>query len=293
MNMDGILNINKPTGMSSFDVVRKVKNIAKTKKVGHTGTLDPEASGVLPICIGRATKLVDYIMNDYKIYKVELKLGITTDTYDREGQILKTKEVNLPIEEVEDCIKSFQGEIDQIPPMYSALKVNGERLYSLARKGIEIERKPRKISIYDIEILEMNLPNINFLVKCSKGTYIRSLCYDIGEKLNCGGTMWNLQRVQTGNFSISDSVELEELSNDNIQGYLISMDKALESYPKIIVDERYEKLIFNGVTIKDPNMLDKIEKDKLYRVYIEENEFIGIGKKSDFGFKMEKLLVQR
>ncbi|MCT8976813.1 tRNA pseudouridine(55) synthase TruB [Clostridium sp. CX1] len=291
--MDGILNINKPTGMSSFDVVRKVKNIAKTKKVGHTGTLDPEASGVLPICIGRATKLVDYIMNDYKIYKVELKLGITTDTYDREGQILKTKEVNLPIEEVEDCIKSFQGEIDQIPPMYSALKVNGERLYSLARKGIEIERKPRKISIYDIEILEMNLPNINFLVKCSKGTYIRSLCYDIGEKLNCGGTMWNLQRVQTGNFSISDSVELEELSNDNIQGYLISMDKALESYPKIIVDERYEKLIFNGVTIKDPNMLDKIEKDKLYRVYIEENEFIGIGKKSDFGFKMEKLLVQR
>ncbi|MDW8801018.1 tRNA pseudouridine(55) synthase TruB [Clostridium sp. A1-XYC3] len=291
--MDGILNINKPTGMSSFDVVRKVKNIAKTKKVGHTGTLDPEASGVLPICIGRATKLVDYIMNDYKIYKVELKLGITTDTYDREGQILKTKEVNLPIEEVEDCIKSFQGEIDQIPPMYSALKVNGERLYSLARKGIEIERKPRKISIYDIEILEMNLPNINFLVKCSKGTYIRSLCYDIGEKLNCGGTMWNLQRVQTGDFSISDSVELEELSNDNIQGYLISMDKALESYPKIIVDERYEKLIFNGVTIKDPNMLDKIEKDKLYRVYIEENEFIGIGKKSDFGFKMEKLLVQR
>lgn len=291
--MDGILNINKPTGMSSFDVVRKIKTVAKTKKVGHTGTLDPEASGVLPICIGRATKLVDYIMNDYKIYKVELKLGITTDTYDREGKIIKTSEVNLLDEEVKKVIKSFLGEIDQIPPMYSALKVNGERLYSLARQGIEIERKPRRINIYDIEILNIDIPNINFLVKCSKGTYIRSLCYDIGEKLKCGGTMWNLQRVQTGSFNISNSIELEDLNNDNIHNYLISMDKSLESYPKLLVESKYEKLIFNGVVIKDSRLVDKIEKDKLYRVYVGENEFIGIGIKNDFGFKMEKLLVQR
>jgi tRNA pseudouridine55 synthase len=290
--MNGILNINKPTGMSSFDVVRVVKKVAKTKKVGHTGTLDPEASGVLPICIGRATKLVDYIMSDYKIYKVELKLGITTDTYDREGKVLQTSEVNLSNEEVEKVIKSFEGEIDQVPPMYSALKVNGERLYNLARQGIEIERKPRKIHIYNIDIFDMELPIVQFTVKCSKGTYIRSLCYDIGEKLNCGGTMWNLQRTQTGSFSISSSVELEQLNSDNISSYLIPMDMALESYPKIIIDKKYEKLILNGVTIKDNAIIGNMEIDKLYRVYLGENEFIGIGIKKDFGFKMTKLLVQ-
>lgn len=290
--MDGILNINKPTGMSSFDVVREVKKIAKTKKVGHTGTLDPEASGVLPICIGRATKLVDYIMSDYKIYKVELKLGITTDTYDREGKILQTSSVNVSNEEVEKVIKSFEGEIDQIPPMYSALKVNGERLYNLARQGIEIERKPRKINIYNIDILSMDLPVVQFTVKCSKGTYIRSLCFDIGEKLKCGGTMWNLERIQTGSFSISDSLRLDQLNSDNISNYLIPMDRALESYPKIIFNKKYEKLILNGVTIKDNDIIGNVEKDMLYRVYLGENEFIGIGIRKDFGFKMTKLLIQ-
>lgn len=290
--MDGILNINKPTGMTSFDVVRKVKSIAKTKKVGHTGTLDPEASGVLPICIGRATKLVDYIMNDYKIYKAELKLGIVTDTYDREGKILSTSEVNLSKEEVEEAIKSFIGEIDQVPPMFSALKVNGQRLYSLARQGIEIERKARRINIYDINILEINIPDVIFEVKCSKGTYIRSLCYDIGEKLKCGGTMWNLQRTQTGAFNILNSVELSELNSDNVVNYLIPMDKALDEYPKLCLDEKYEKLIFNGVTIKDYSVLKNIENDKLYRVYIKNNEFIGIGSKNEFGFKLVKLLFQ-
>ncbi|MCH5138903.1 tRNA pseudouridine(55) synthase TruB [Clostridiaceae bacterium UIB06] len=290
--MDGILNINKPTGMSSFDVVRVVKKAAKTKKVGHTGTLDPEASGVLPICIGRATKLVDYIMSDYKIYKVELKLGITTDTYDREGKVLKTSEVNLFEDDVKKVIKSFEGEIDQIPPMYSALKVNGERLYNLARQGIEIERKARKIHIYNIDILSIQLPTVQFTVKCSKGTYIRSLCYDIGEKLKCGGTMWNLERTQTGSFSILNSVKLEQLNADNIHNYLIPMDKALESYPKIVIDKKYEKLILNGVNIKDNAIIGSMEMNKLYRIYLGENDFVGIGIKKDFGFKMTKLLVQ-
>lgn len=291
--MDGILNINKPTGMTSFDVVRKVKAIAKTKKVGHTGTLDPEASGVLPICIGRATKLVDYIMNDYKIYKVELRLGVVTDTYDREGKVLKNEDVTLSKEEVEEAIKSFIGEIDQIPPMYSALKVNGQRLYSLARQGIEVERKARRINIYNIDILDIKVPTVTFNVKCSKGTYIRSLCYDIGEKLKCGGAMWNLQRVQTGAFNILDSVELEHLNSDNILEYLIPMDKALSEYPEIHLDEKYEKLVFNGVTIKDKSLLNDIENDRLYRVYLKNNEFIGIGVKNSMGFKIVKLLVQR
>ncbi|MBV7274909.1 tRNA pseudouridine(55) synthase TruB [Clostridium sp. PL3] len=290
--MDGILNINKPTGMTSFDVVRKVKNIAKTKKVGHTGTLDPEASGVLPICIGRATKLVDYIMNDYKIYKAELKLGVITDTYDREGKILKTSQINVSKEQVESIINSFIGEIEQVPPMFSALKVNGQRLYSLARQGIEVERKARKINIYDIDILDINIPNIIFEVKCSKGTYIRSLCYDIGERLECGGTMWNLQRIKTGAFNILNSVELETLNSDNISDYLIPMDRALDEYPKLHLEEKYEKLLFNGVTIKDYSILKDIEKDILYRVYVKDNEFIGIGLKNDVGFKIVKLLIQ-
>lgn len=290
--MDGILNINKPTGMSSFDVVRVVKKAAKTKKVGHTGTLDPEASGVLPICIGRATKLVDYIMSDYKIYEVELKLGITTDTYDREGKVLQTSEVNLSENDVKEVIKSFMGEIDQVPPMYSALKVNGQRLYNLARQGIEIERKSRKIHIYNIDILSVDLPVVHFTVKCSKGTYIRSLCYDIGEKLKCGGTMWNLKRTQTGSFNILDSMELDQLNVDNIHNYLIPMDKALESYPKVVIDKKYEKLILNGVNVKDNAIIGNMETNKLYRVYLGENDFVGIGVKKDFGFKMTKLLVQ-
>lgn len=291
--MDGILNINKPLGMTSFDVVRKIKTFANTKKVGHTGTLDPEASGVLPICIGQATKLVDYIMKDYKVYRVELKLGVITDTYDREGKVIKTSEVNVSIGEVESVIKSFIGEIDQIPPMYSALKVNGQRLYSLARKGIEVERKPRKINIYNIEILGTELPNITFEVKCSKGTYIRSLCYDIGNKLACGGTMWNLQRTETGNFNISSAVELKDLNKDNILNYLIPMDKALAAYPEVHVSDKYKKPILNGVSLRDNSLISNLEKDKLYRVYIGDKDFIGIGMKKDQGFKMIKLLIQR
>lgn len=291
--MDGILNINKPLGMTSFDVVRKVKSITKTKKVGHTGTLDPEASGVLPICIGRATKLVDFIMSDYKIYKAELMLGITTDTYDREGKVIKNSPVNLEAEEVLKAIKSFEGNIAQIPPMYSALKVNGQRLYSLARQGIEIERKPRSINIYNINIIEIELPKVVFEVKCSKGTYIRSLCYDIGEKLQCGGTMWNLERTETGSFNIQNSVNLEELNAENINEYLIPMDKVLEVYPAVYIDEKYEKLLLNGVTLKDPMLIENIKKDILYRVYMGKEEFIGIGMKQDIGFKMTKLLIQR
>lgn len=289
--MDGILNINKPVGMTSFDVVREIKHIVKIKKVGHTGTLDPEASGVLPICIGKATKLVDYIMNDYKIYRAELMLGITTDTYDREGKVIKNSQVNSKDSEINEVIKNFQGDIEQIPPMYSALKVNGQRLYSLARQGIEIERKPRNISIYNISILDIKIPKVTFEVKCSKGTYIRSLCNDIGAKLKCGGTMWNLQRIQTGNFNINDSVSLNEINTENVNKYLIPMDKALESYPSVCIDEKYEKLLLNGVPIKDFALIENMQRDVLFRVYMKK-KFIGIGMKNNFEFKMIKLLIQ-
>ncbi|EDK33476.1 tRNA pseudouridine(55) synthase TruB [Clostridium kluyveri] len=289
--MDGILNINKPEGMTSFDVVRKVRFMLKNEKVGHTGTLDPMASGVLPICVGRATKFADYMVESKKIYLAELRLGITTETYDREGSVVNTRGVYLKKKDIIEEILSFQGEIEQVPPMYSALKVNGRRLYELARKGIEIERKKRKITIYSIDIVNIELPYVSFKVTCSKGTYIRSLCNDIGNNLNCGGTMWNLKRLSTGNFNIADSIALEYLDSENILKYIIPIDKALYGYPEVLVEDEYVKKILNGISIKDESFLSKTIKDKLYRVYIEGNKFIGIGMNKDFQFKMVKLFV--
>ncbi|HSN58652.1 MAG TPA: tRNA pseudouridine(55) synthase TruB, partial [Clostridiaceae bacterium] len=241
--MNGILNINKGLGLTSFDVVFKIKKLAHTKKVGHTGTLDPEASGVLPICIGGATKFADYIMKDDKVYRATLRLGIVTDTYDKEGAVLRTSEVTSSEEEVISVINGFEGRIKQVPPMYSALKVNGQRLYSLARKGIEIERVARDIEIFSIEIIEMDLPIVVFDVKCSKGTYIRSLCYDIGEKLGCGGAMWALVRTRSGFFDIENSVRLEDLTEENIADHLISVEKALWNYPSAVFETKYVKLL--------------------------------------------------
>lgn len=289
--MNGVINVYKPTGMTSYDVVHKVKKICNTKKVGHTGTLDPEASGVLPICIGRATKLVDYIMDEFKVYKAELLLGTVTDTYDREGKVIESNEVNVTEEEVIKAIHSFKGQISQIPPMYSALKVNGKKLYDLARKGIEIEREPRNINIYDIEILEVNLPKVIFNVKCSKGTYIRSLCYDIGRNLGCGGAMWNLERTATGEFDIKNSVRLEELNIDNVEQFLIPMDTALKKYERINIDVYFENMLINGVTLKNDRVIQAIGRDKLYRVYTTNNRFLGLGQRDDNGFKIVKLLI--
>jgi tRNA pseudouridine55 synthase len=290
--MNGILNINKGLGLTSFDAVRKVKKIAHTKKVGHTGTLDPEASGVLPICIGGATKFADYIMKDDKVYRATLRLGIVTDTYDKEGAVLRTSEVTSSEEEVISVINGFVGRIKQVPPMYSALKVNGQRLYSLARKGIEIEREARDIEIFSIEIIEVDLPFVVFDVKCSKGTYIRSLCYDIGEKLGCGGAMWALVRTRSGFFDIGNSVRLEELTEENISDHLISVEKALWNYPAAAFETKYVKLLLNGVSLMDKNAIDSLTMDVMYKVYGENSGFIGIGKLSQSGFKMVKQFIE-
>jgi tRNA pseudouridine55 synthase len=290
--MNGILNVNKSLGLSSFDVVRKIKKIAHTKKVGHTGTLDPEATGVLPICIGGATKFADYIMKADKVYRATLRLGIVTDTYDKEGEVLRSSEVTAGEEEIISTIMSFTGRIKQVPPMYSALKVNGQRLYSLARKGIEIERVPRDIEIFSIDILEMNLPYVVFEVKCSKGTYIRSLCYDIGEKLGCGGAMWGLIRTSSGFFNIEQSVRLEDLNEENISDHLIPVDKALWNYPSATFEMKYVSLLINGVSLKDKNAIGSLTADLMYRVYSDDSKFIGIGKLSQSGFKMVKQFIE-
>ncbi|MBU3174793.1 tRNA pseudouridine(55) synthase TruB [Clostridium estertheticum] len=289
--MNGILNVFKPTGITSFDVVRLIRKISKVKKVGHAGTLDPEASGVLPVCIGKATKAIDYIMGDFKIYETELKLGVITDTYDREGKILKESEVNLGVDEITLVINSFIGEIKQVPPMYSALKVNGKKLYELARAGIEIEREPRPITIYDINITDIKLPYIKFTVKCSKGTYIRSLCYDIGEKLKCGGMMWNLQRTATGQFHIDNAINVNELNEENINKYIMPIETIFSANARITIEDRFVKFLLNGVIVKDKALICKFESGIMYSIYNNDNDFIGIADKSDDGVRLIKSFI--
>ena len=290
--MDGIINIYKNKGMTSFDVVRKVNKVAKMKKVGHTGTLDPDATGVLPVCLGKATKIIDYIMNEDKSYYVEFKLGIVTTTYDLDGEVIEENEIShLKEEDVINAINNFKGEYLQIPPMYSALKKDGVRLYELARQGIEIEREGRKVNIKEINNIKINLPYISMDVSCSKGTYIRSLCYDIGMLLKVGATVTVLSRTQTSCFYEEDSINIDDLDENNIMDNLISIEEALQSYPKIIVNDKFAKLLTNGVKVADRRLNnDKILIDTLYTVFDENNVLIGLGKRNTDGFKIEKLL---
>lgn len=290
--MNGVINVFKNKGMTSFDVVRKIKKIAKTGKVGHTGTLDPEATGVLPICIGKATKIIDYIMNSEKVYVVEFKLGIKTTTYDLEGEVISEADPShLSNDEILKVVNSFKGEHLQVPPMYSALKQNGVRLYTLARQGIEVEREGRPINIYNIEDIEINNPYVKMKVTCSKGTYIRSLCYDIGETLNVGATMTDLKRSKTSIFEEGESINIEDLTEENIEDYIIKIEEALEMYSRITVSNNYTKLLINGVKLADNRFTkDIVIIDKLYRVYDEDENFIGLGKKDSQGFKIQKLL---
>lgn len=293
--MNGVINIYKNTGMTSFDVVAMVRRVAKMKKVGHTGTLDPAASGVLPVCLGKATKIIDYIMENKKVYRVSLKLGMVTDTYDLEGEVLREEDAShITKDEILNCINTFLGTIDQVPPMYSALKQNGVRLYELARQGIEVHREARKITIYSIENIKIESnDNIQMDVCCSKGTYIRSLCYDIGEKLNVGATMTALERIQNGPFIKEEAINIEDLTEELLEKHIISIEKALDSFEKITVNEKFGKLLRNGVKVFDNRMYsEEVEFNKLYRVYEDNGVFLGLGKRDEKGFKLEKLLIE-
>ena len=218
--MDGIINVYKEAGYTSFDVVAKLRGILKQKKIGHTGTLDPDAEGVLPVCIGKATKVCEYLTAKDKIYQAVLHLGITTDTQDLSGQILKEQQPDISKEELLTILNHFIGRQKQIPPMYSAIKVNGKKLCDLARSGVEIERKAREIEIFSIEVLSMEIPCITMQVHCSKGTYIRTLCQDIGELAGCGGCLEKLLRIQSGRFSIQDAYKISEIE-EIVSGWLI------------------------------------------------------------------------
>lgn len=252
--MDGILNIFKEKGYTSHDVVAVVRRTINQKKVGHTGTLDPDAEGVLPICVGKATKLADYIMNSGKTYEAEITLGAQTTTQDASGEIISKTEFEFNESKITEAVLSFKGSYMQIPPMYSAIKINGKKLYELARKGQEVERKPRKVDINEIKIIEFLPPDkIRISVDCSKGTYIRALSADIGEKLGCGAYMSALTRTRSGKFNIKNSIKLsrlEELSkNGDLSQAIITMEKALEDYKHVYINPKADKLMHNGAKI--------------------------------------------
>lgn len=278
--MDGILNIYKEKGFTSHDVVAKMRGILRQKKIGHTGTLDPDAVGVLPVCLGKGTKLCSLLTDWDKQYEAVLRLGITTDTEDMTGEILTNKPCALSEEEVQKAILSFLGAYDQIPPMYSARKVNGKKLYELAREGKVIERKAAKVTITDIEIKEISLPEVIFTVTCSKGTYIRSLCRDIGEKLGCGGCMADLKRIRTGNFSIDSAITLGQLEEIRDRGeidkYLVSVEDVLNVYEKAQIYKKFEKLLYNGNPLLTSQFKMAGEGREKLRMYDTKENFIGL-----------------
>ncbi|MEQ8197010.1 MAG: tRNA pseudouridine(55) synthase TruB [Clostridiaceae bacterium] len=292
--MNGVININKPKGITSFDVVFKIKKIAGEKKVGHTGTLDPLATGVLPVCLGRSTKIIDFIMEGRKTYRVKLELGIVTDTYDSEGTITEKNDVSFVNERnVISVINSFKGDILQEPPMYSALKQNGVRLYELARKGIEVEREKRPVTIYSIENINIDLPYISMDVTCSKGTYIRSLCFDIGRALKTGAVMRALTRLAAEPFRIENSVDLDSLDFETLKKNIVSTEDALSAYESLFLEEGYDRLLINGVKLLDPNFTkSSFNFDNIYKVYSYERKFLGLGKRCDEGFKLLKNLME-
>lgn len=281
--INGIINVYKEKGYTSHDVVAKLRGILKQKKIGHTGTLDPDAQGVLPICLGKGTKICDLLTEKDKIYETEMLLGVVTDTQDTSGNIISQKEVKVETDELKEVILSFLGEYQQIPPMYSAIKVNGKKLYELAREGKEIERKARKVMIHDIKITDIDYPYVRMLVKCSKGTYIRTLCHDIGEKLGCGGCMNQLTRTKVGRFEIQDAKllnEIEELTQNNkISSVVTAIDEMFLDYPSFIVDSKFNKVLHNGNPIYDFMFHSKQNLEDIatmIRIYNMEGKFIGI-----------------
>lgn len=283
--MNGILNILKPPGMTSFDVVGYLRGVTKIKKIGHTGTLDPGAVGVLPICIGSATKAIEYMTDKDKVYRAEMTLGVSTDTQDSSGQILEQKPVNVTSEEVSRVVTQFIGKLQQVPPMYSAIKVEGKKLYELARSGITVERMPREIEVYSINIIK-NIdekgkgPKTVILdVHCSKGTYIRTLCHDIGEQLGCGGHMSFLVRLKAGSFTIASALTLQEVASLHHEGRLyenlLSPDQVFDNLSAVQLEEVEESRFLNGVYI---NLREGNHKEgDSVRVYDRMGKFLAVG----------------
>ena len=289
--MNGVLNIYKEAGFTSHDVVAKLRGILKQKKIGHTGTLDPDAEGVLPVCLGNATKLCGLLSDKEKTYEAVLLLGQTTDTQDVSGTVLGTAPVTAGEEEIREAVLGFLGDYDQVPPMYSALKVGGKKLYELAREGKEVERKARRVRILALEIHGIRLPEVSFSVTCSSGTYIRTLCQDIGERLGCGGCMKSLLRTRVDRFQVEDSLrlsEIEELAREGrIKEALIPVDEMFPAYPKLRMKEAADRLVYNGNPFSAGDAQELLQEETLcgtqVRVYDSSGNFVGIYRRQEDG----------
>ncbi|MCD7709177.1 MAG: tRNA pseudouridine(55) synthase TruB [Clostridiales bacterium] len=281
--INGIVNVYKDSGFTSFDVVAKLRGVFRQKKIGHTGTLDPDATGVLPVALGSATRACDLLLDRDKEYEAVLLLGTVTDTQDVTGTVLGHGEVNVTDAQVRETMLSFVGEYMQVPPMYSALKVNGKKLCELAREGVTVEREARPVTVYDIKIIEMDLPRVRFSVSCSKGTYIRTLCDDIGKSLGCGGCMESLVRTRAAGFALDDALHIAEIEERVAAGdfsFVHSVDSLFVKYPSVRAKPEAEKLVANGNPIPE-NLAEEGEADlgqgeETVRLYDSGNHFIGL-----------------
>lgn len=291
--MNGTINVNKPVGFTSHDVVAKLRGILSTRRIGHTGTLDPDATGVLPICVGTATKAAEFLTAEQKEYVAEVTLGAETDTQDASGTVLRSAAVQVTKEEVLAATRQFVGKITQIPPMYSAIKQDGKRLYELAREGKTVERKPRTVTIDAIVIESFDLEHKKFSmrVRCSKGTYIRTLCQDIGERLGCFAHMSALCRTQSGRFRIGDAYTLPEIEAMMAAGdtsFLTPVDQVFDTLPALYLSARKAQKMCNGVRVSTPGM----EEGRTYRVYDEKGCFLTVSKAENGVLKIEKTFYQ-
>ena len=273
----GVSNIYKEKGYTSHDVVAKLRGILRQKKIGHTGTLDPDAEGVLPVCLGRATKLCDLLTDKRKTYEAVLRLGITPDTQDMTGSVLEKRAVTAAPSEVSSCIQGFLGEQQQIPPMYSGLKVNGRKRDELAREGKEIERKRRRVEFFSIDILEMDVPFVRFTVTCSKGTYIRTRCHDIGQRRGCGGCMQSLVRTRVERFGVEDALRLSEVEKAVEEGtvlsHVVTIEQMFSEYGEVHAPARFDKMLRNGNAVPAE---DEMEDGTRVRMYDSGQRFIGL-----------------
>lgn len=296
--MNGIIVVNKPQNWTSHDCVAVMRRATGVKRIGHTGTLDPMATGVLPVCIGTSARIMEYLDLDWKTYRCTMKLGITTDTEDVWGEVLTQNDPsNVTEEQIREVFKGFTGEIEQIPPKYSALKVNGKKLYEYARAGQEVEIKSRKITIDSIEIEEIKGDEITFTVVCSKGTYVRTICKDIGDKLGCGAAMSALTRIASGVFKIEEAVDIEDvkkMSVEEIEAKLYATDYPLVHFGKIQLDNVQARDFVNGKRMKrnNINIVDESRHEEMYNVYYGE-EFLGVAKFEGHVLKSHKVFNVR
>jgi tRNA pseudouridine55 synthase len=279
--IDGILNIDKPSGITSMDVVRRIKRASRQKRVGHGGTLDPFASGIVPVCIGQATRMMEYLVDGTKEYHTTVRLGVETNTYDLDGDITdRSDPSNITLNDIERALVPFDGEIEQVPPMFSALKKDGKRLYDLARAGIEVEREPRKVKIMNITVIDWSPPNLTLDVTCGRGFYVRSLAHDLGQVLACGGHLTALTRTRASAFHIDESLSLEEaedhFANGTWEDVMHAPDIAVRSMPAIVINKSVEEMLRHGRPL--PGELG-IPFDKLgeeCRVYSSDGTFLAL-----------------